>query len=456
MIYECQSRLFEQAQDAAAKWNFIRRLYVGLPFVSLLAHLGMLHWVYNVTFHEADAALVLLGISILLARIQPASVMSRDWLRLLRGGLPIAAVLMACGDSPPISWPMGPRLVLTPQMITIAGAYVAYVYLFAWSYALYWLGGAMTAVLMILFGPSPWQMYLFLAALWRRITAFFNWLMPSTALQWAPWPSARRSHFSASAQPSACAVPGSFRVEACCITDVFVFLNEEIPMSIPTNNSEETPASIPLEYAPPIARREALSKTAIFITAFTVALVLLGISILLSSMPGNRFHVQANRVKFASNLRQIGQAIQMYANEHNHQFPSDLATLLATEDLTPDVFTCPESSDSRAQGATTQETLADFAKPGHCSYLYFGAGMHDTDNPNFVVASEPLINHQGSGANDLFLDGHVAFFGAAEAQKIIAAATTQPTIWPPAGGRDLKISLATPKRRGRKSWLGAV
>src|SRR5688572_22193008 len=112
-----------------------------------------------------------------------------------------------------------------------------------------------------------------------------------------------------------------------------------------------------------------------------IGIIALLISILLPSL--TRAREQANRVKCASNLRQVGQGIQMYANENRGEFPrtyfrvgatgviadnrgfdqpnsfeiptkgagkvgdnnvsSSLFLLLKTQDLTSEVFICPSS-----------------------------------------------------------------------------------------------------------------
>jgi len=112
-----------------------------------------------------------------------------------------------------------------------------------------------------------------------------------------------------------------------------------------------------------------------------IGIIALLISILLPSL--NRAREQANRIKCASNLRQIGQSIQIYANENkglfprtyynpasaaisfdntgwdddrsfppttvpNNNVPASLFLILKSGDLTSEVFICPSSQGERA------------------------------------------------------------------------------------------------------------
>jgi prepilin-type processing-associated H-X9-DG protein len=104
----------------------------------------------------------------------------------------------------------------------------------------------------------------------------------------------------------------------------------------------------------------------------------------------------SNRIGCASNLRQIGQAIQLYANENNHAYPRtrmDVATahhptwgtgaattqpfapdgpqptdvtaalflLLRTQDITAEVFTCPRSNESKWDFGGSDKTALDWS-----------------------------------------------------------------------------------------------
>ena len=150
-------------------------------------------------------------------------------------------------------------------------------------------------------------------------------------------------------------------------------------------------------------------------------------------MDSGRPRPVANRVKCASNLRQIGQAILLYSNDNSGQYPPDLGTLLLTEEITSEVFTCPSSNDTRAIGATTQTVVNEMAKPGHLSYIYLGKGLNaKTISPNTVVAYEPLSNHDGDGSNVLFADGHVEFLQSNQIRILEAKlrSSTGPTTLP--------------------------
>ena len=97
--------------------------------------------------------------------------------------------------------------------------------------------------------------------------------------------------------------------------------------------------------------------------AIVVATIVLLISVLLPSLC--RSGEGANRIKCASNMKQIGLAAIMYANNHGGAFPDDPETLLKTEDIPPAAMVCPTTSDVVAQGPTTQAMLEEFRKPGH-------------------------------------------------------------------------------------------
>jgi hypothetical protein len=136
----------------------LRRTFVALPFVSLLVHLCMLHWVYNAHVYAAFLSPLLLGFAVALGNPAPSKVLKRPDFGLLRALLPAAAVMLS-SDAPRVLRlaPLGgsSSLVVSPLMLAGAAAYLVYVYLYLVRYAQYFVAGGVLAMLTYYFGPSP-------------------------------------------------------------------------------------------------------------------------------------------------------------------------------------------------------------------------------------------------------------------------------------------------------------
>jgi prepilin-type N-terminal cleavage/methylation domain-containing protein/prepilin-type processing-associated H-X9-DG protein len=172
-----------------------------------------------------------------------------------------------------------------------------------------------------------------------------------------------------------------------------------------------------------------------------IGIIALLISILLPSL--NKARETANRVKCASNLKQIGQGLLLYANENRGAYPRTIATgagatvtpvftydtttdnaaadpfsapgsgeagvsnvisamflLVRTQDMGTEVFTCPSSSAEKdTLGGTSAQNRVAFTAKSNLSYgitmPYFGttaAGLgykwNNTLSPDFAIAAD--------------------------------------------------------------------
>jgi hypothetical protein len=148
--------------------------------------------------------------------------------------------------------------------------------------------------------------------------------------------------------------------------------------------------------------------------------VLIGGGIVGLAIAGVVIRAISDRSQCGRNLGAVGSALLLYADDHGGQFPSGLDVLVKDCQIPAEIFVSPTTNDQPATGPTTQQLLADFAKPGHCSYVYLGAGQTiATARNHFVLAYEPLENHQGKGAHFFISNGNTEWHDANEASKII-------------------------------------
>lgn len=144
-------------------------------------------------------------------------------------------------------------------------------------------------------------------------------------------------------------------------------------------------------------------------------------SILLPSL--NRARETANRIKCGNNLRQLGLAMKLHANEHQGQFPADmraLADYAIKTDVGALVFLCPSDSDSIPPNLDDWplEQKADWIV-NNSSYDYAASGLNDRAGAEVVLIHENLNAHGNDGMNILYGDAHVEFHLRGEALKEI-------------------------------------
>jgi prepilin-type N-terminal cleavage/methylation domain-containing protein/prepilin-type processing-associated H-X9-DG protein len=176
----------------------------------------------------------------------------------------------------------------------------------------------------------------------------------------------------------------------------------------------------------------------------------------------SRARESARKTQCASNVKQVGMGLIMYANENNESFPSTTASAMQSLSLLyPDyvsdsrTFNCP--SDTFVTNATQNETSTDMANnvafnANDCSYGYDYTHTQADDADVALAADRPSTtsgttnvdqnspNHSGTynsgsddsagrGQNIVYVDGHVEFVISQNAGWYASDGTTRDNIY---------------------------
>ena len=108
------------------------------------------------------------------------------------------------------------------------------------------------------------------------------------------------------------------------------------------------------------------------------------------------------RIYCGSDMRQIGQSLQQYAEENDGRLPRTLELLREWLNLgeADEWAACPSEIGLR--------------------YVYYGRGQIWPVGDDVPLLAEPLANHGGEGMNVLFGDGNVRFVEAHDARAVLA------------------------------------
>lgn len=133
-------------------------LFVAIPWLSLLTHLGIMHYVYNQPFVAADSAPALLAFSLVLLRLpSPRTAGVARARALLVKLMPLAAVMVSARPTVPLAVTVAHLPSVTPWALALAGAYLVLVWSHWPRYVVHAVIGGAVGVTAYAFGPSASQ-----------------------------------------------------------------------------------------------------------------------------------------------------------------------------------------------------------------------------------------------------------------------------------------------------------
>ncbi len=170
---------------AAERAPEIRRVYFIVPFISLLAHLGMLHWVFRADFFAANLVPVLLGLAVALLAVKPSPLVPLPQIRFLQVAFCLVAILLSLGNPRELAIHIpGLGHQIMPLIVTLLATPLIFTYIFALR-ALPIVAATLALVALVyLCGPSAAAVTDFVTRLWKHIADFCDALIPRTSTAW--------------------------------------------------------------------------------------------------------------------------------------------------------------------------------------------------------------------------------------------------------------------------------
>lgn len=178
----------EPAAALPARAAWVQPTYVVVPFLSLMLHLAVLHYVYDVALYVAMLAPQMVAGAMFLRRMAER--------RPDRFGVtvPLQVGLLALGLIAGLtaSSTLELRLGLSPEYVialpagkmTFAALYMGVVYIYFRRHARWFLAAGAAVAGMVLFGPGPQQVWQAIVAAIRALGRAIVWLMPATRVGW--------------------------------------------------------------------------------------------------------------------------------------------------------------------------------------------------------------------------------------------------------------------------------
>ena len=183
LIYDLLGRIAPLRADISPQQRFLRRAYLVVPWLFLIAHLAFFQYAYRSPFIFADLSPALLGLAIATVRLRPENPAARSNVIALRV---IFITLAMCFAIPADLASLDtPRLLsVSPQLATFVAAVLTIAYCIHLHLAVY----AAYVIAMIglarRFGPSPGTVADQLSVGFSKSYNFLTQIVPHTATTW--------------------------------------------------------------------------------------------------------------------------------------------------------------------------------------------------------------------------------------------------------------------------------